>query len=96
MSRASEAALDELHAKVAEVLVEGLKTITIPVFDKDGKKTGEREVQPSPQMLAQAIKFLAVNGINAPATSKRLTNLQSALDELDREFANGEVSALPN
>lgn len=64
--RATEAALDELHAKVAEVLTAGLKVETV-----------------SPQMIAQAIKFLQVNGIDAPAKSERMSNLAAALADLD-------------
>lgn len=81
--RATESALDALHAQVAEVLTEGLRSILIPVFDKDGNKIGEEWNKPSPQMIAQAIKFLQVNGIDAPATSKRIMDLTHALDQLD-------------
>ena len=37
----------------------------------------------SPQMLAQAIKFLKDNGVDAPAASPRISNLERALAELD-------------
>ena len=66
MARASESALDALHAKVAEVLTAGLK--------------GE---DPSPQFIAQAIKFLKDNGVDAPAKSARISELASALRDLD-------------
>lgn len=93
MSRASESTLDALHEAVARVLMEGLETKTVPVFDKDGKKTGENKVPPSPQLIAQVIKFLATNGINAPATSKRLTGLEQALADLDLDEVE---TAFPN
>lgn len=78
MSRASEKELDGLHALVAEVLTNAMQ--------------GKDENAPNPQMIAQAIKFLATNGVNAPATSKRLTDLAAALQDLDLD----EVEVRPN
>lgn len=69
MSRAAESALDALHAAVAAVLTEALS-----------KRGAEA---PSPQMIAQAIKFLKDNGIDAPARSARISHLAAALDDLD-------------
>jgi hypothetical protein len=37
----------------------------------------------SPQMLAQAIKFLKDNGVDTPASSPRISNLERALMELE-------------
>lgn len=85
MSRASESALDALHELVAKVLQENLVTVTEPVLDKDGNKVGEKVIPPSPQMIAQAIKFLKDNGIDAPVSSKRFTDLAAALDDLNYE-----------
>jgi hypothetical protein len=76
MSRATEGALDGLHAAVATVLTEALK--------------GKGENAPSPQMLAQAIKFLKDNGIDAPAKSERLTGLAAALRDIDLEEVANE------
>lgn len=81
--RATEETLDGLHAAVAKVLIEGLQPVTVPVFDKEGKKTGDRVENPSPQMIAQAIKFLQANGIDTPAASKRMNDLTQALNALD-------------
>ncbi|SKB49830.1 hypothetical protein [Sphingopyxis flava] len=44
---------------------------------------GLKAEQVSPQMIAQAIKFLKDNGVDAPASSKRVSNLEQALMELD-------------
>lgn len=66
MARASESALDALHAAVATVLKNGLA----------------RE-SPSPQLIAQAIKFLKDNGVDAPAKSARISELADALRDLD-------------
>lgn len=68
MSRASESALDALHAAVAQVLTDALQ--------------GTEEDAPSPQMIAQAIKFLKDNGVDAPAKSARLSGLAAALADL--------------
>jgi hypothetical protein len=42
-----------------------------------------RDESVSPQMLAQAIKFLKDNGVDTPASSPRISNLERALMELD-------------
>lgn len=83
MSRASEKTLDGIHEAVALVLQAGLQVRREPILNEDGEKIGEREILPSPQLIAQAIKFLSVNGINSPATSKRMTDLAAALEDLD-------------
>lgn len=75
-SRALESALDELHAQVAKVLTEGL--------------TGEGEKSPSPQFIAQAIKFLKDNGVDAPAKSERISNLIDTLGAVNLD----EVAAI--
>ena len=75
-TRATSAALDALHAKVADVLVKGLAGDEV-----------------SPQMIAQAIKFLKENGIDAPATSQRMQDLGAALDDLDMDAAAHDMTA---
>lgn len=75
MSRATENALDALHAKVAEVLTDALK-------DKE---------KATPAMISQALKFLKDNHVDAPAKSKRLQDLTSALDDLDTDEAAIEL-----
>lgn len=74
--RATEAALDALHAKVADVLTKAL----------DGDDI-------SPQMIAQALKYLRDNGIDAPATSERFDGLMKALEDLDLDDA---ATQMPN
>lgn len=93
MSRASEEALDGLHAMVAQVLTGGLKTTTEDVFNDKGEKTGTRKVTPSPQMVAQAIKFLKDNGIDAPAKLGRMTGLAQALADLDLDDVASSTDA---
>lgn len=94
MSRAKEGALDALHAAVATVLTEAVQVHERPILDKEGQPTGETErVAPSPQMIAQAIKFLKDNGIDAPAKSERMSNLAAALADLDVDEL---ASELPN
>ncbi|WP_145960511.1 hypothetical protein [Novosphingobium meiothermophilum] len=79
MSRAKESALDALHAKVADVLTTAL--------------SGSGETAPSPQMISQAIKFLKDNGVDAPAKSRRVSNLAAALEELDLDEVANERRA---
>lgn len=91
MARAKESALDELHALVAQVLAGAIQTRTRDVFDKDGNKTGTEDIEPSPQMISQAIKFLKDNGIDAPAKSQRMSNLAAALQDLDTDELASEL-----
>ena len=60
--RATPAAFDALHAKVAEVLLAVLDGV--PVLNEEGAIVGRMPA--SPQYLAQAIKFLKDNGIESP------------------------------
>lgn len=55
-------------------------------------KAGLDSDEVSPQMIAQAIKFLKENGIDAPATSKRMQDLSLALDELDVDEAAHDMA----
>lgn len=84
MSRASNQALDALHALIADVLMSQLQA-----KGEDGKS-----VPPSPQLLAQAIKFLKDNGVDAPARSERISNLEDALKGFDLDL--DEVAVRPN
>jgi len=76
VSRATTEIMDELHGLTAEMLIAQLK-------DKENV---------SPQWLAQAIKFLKENGIDAPATSRRMQDLSSALDDLDEDATAHEMA----
>jgi hypothetical protein len=59
MSKASNDQLDSLHAAVANVLASALKQ---DYYDKEGNK-----VPPPAALIANAIKFLKDNGIEAQA-----------------------------
>lgn len=74
-SRALESALDALHADLADTLAEALRM---------AKEKGEA---PSPQLLAQVIKFLKDNGVDAPAKSERISSLGSQLRDIDLDEA---------
>ena len=77
--RASEKALDQLHAVVAMLLSNEL--------DRAMNRAEENPDDPgkaiSPQLIAQAIKFLKDNGVAASATSPRLDDLTAKLADLD-------------
>lgn len=49
--------------------------------------------EPSPQMLAQAIKFLKDNGVE-PARDADNTALRALSDEIDQITSSGDVEAL--
>lgn len=78
--RASGDSLDELHKLVAESITSELKeACKRPACTECGNKPGI-----PPALLAQAIKFLAENGINMPAQSgNRVDTLKDAMPDLD-------------
>lgn len=86
---ASTLALELLHAKVAEVITKGLEGSVDPV-------TGVVE-PPSPQLIAQAIKYLKDNGIEAAkgSNNKALNDLADKVSKLDPDDPDA-VEALYN
>lgn len=89
--RGSEASLDSLHGLVALTLTEQIQAY------KDGKvKDGEGNKLPIPAaLLAQALKFLSDNGIDAPAAAPRLDALKRALPKFDPESDTSVVQFRP-
>lgn len=82
MSRASADLADELHALVAESLVEQIKAW------KEGRlveQHGETYVKVfPPALLAQAIKFLKDNGVDSVAVSgSKVDTLAKAMPDFD-------------
>lgn len=77
--RASEKAMDELHATVALLLNNELSRACI----RAETKPDDPSAAISPQLLSQAIKFLKDNGVSAPVGSSRTADLQSKLMDLD-------------
>lgn len=81
-TRASTDLADELHALVAESLVEQIKAW------KEGRlveQDGDEYVKVfPPALLAQAIKFLKDNGIDQPARKgNRIDTLKDAMPDFD-------------
>lgn len=70
MSRASEKALDALHATLAETLTDLIK---------DGKSKGEI----ASGLLSVARQFLKDNGVDAPAAAERFDDLATQLANID-------------
>lgn len=90
MARGTDQALDALHGILAEALTEeitrslGRASEPLQIKDDEGKLIRNPAYAAlSPQLLAQAIKFLKDNGIDAPTSSPRISNLERALAELD-------------
>jgi len=77
--RASEKKLDELHAVVALLLSNELNRACI----RAEENPGDPSKAISPQLIAQAIKFLKDNGVAATASSPRLDDLTAKLADLD-------------
>lgn len=78
MAKATESELELLHATVARVLREQLEGQTMNIVGEDGEK---KEINlASPQMVAQAIKFLKDNNITAtPEIGDDLNDLADML-----------------
>jgi hypothetical protein len=84
MSRASDAALDALHALMAESMTDelrrGIERARLPKSHDDYEPL-------SPKLLAVIRAFLKDNGIDAPAASERFSGLASQLADLDLDEA---------
>lgn len=89
--RGTDTTLDSLHGLVALTLTEQIQAY------KDGKmmqvdKDGVAHPMPIPAaLLAQALKFLADNGIDAPAALPKLDALKRALPTFNPEADNSVV-----
>jgi hypothetical protein len=89
MSRASDNALDALHAILAEGLTEelrrNLERSRLPrTICVEGRSVPNPDYEPlSPKTAAVAAKFLKDNGIDSPATSPRINALADQLGNLD-------------
>lgn len=75
--RATESALDALHGLLAGALKDELQR-AIDARDEDGNR-----VPINPQLLDKVMKFLAQNGVDAPASAPRVDSLASTLAGLD-------------
>lgn len=75
--RASESALDALHGLLAGALADELKR-AIDARDTDGNA-----VPINPQLLDKVMKFLAQNGVDAPAAAPRVDKLAETLSGLN-------------
>lgn len=80
MGRATDAALDALHALMAESMTEelrlGIERARLPVDHKDYAPLNA-------SLLGVVRAFLKDNGIDAPAASKRFDGLVNELSDLD-------------
>ena len=79
MSRASEKALDQLHAAVALLISDELDR----ALNRAEMKPDDPAYAISPQLLDKAMKFLAMNGVTAPATTKRVEDVAAKLADLN-------------
>lgn len=82
MTRATEDTLDGLHGLVADTLKAELNAAALRM---PCEHCNQRPGIP-PALLAQAIKFLSENGIDAPAAkSGKLNDLRKSLPRFDDE-----------
>lgn len=77
--RASDVLLDALHGMVAGSLKDELER----AIRRAEANPGDPDCAINPQLLDKVMKFLASNGVSAPASSPRVDRLAVALDELD-------------
>lgn len=73
--RALESALDALHGLVADALTDELRR-AMEAAETEGEAI-------SPQLLDKVLKFLAQNGVNAPAAAPKVDRLAQELEDLD-------------
>lgn len=100
MTRALESALDGLHGLLAETMTDELSRALHRARQPRmvSKVEGGKPVEVSnpdyaplsPQLLAQVIKFLKDNGIDAPAKAGRVSGLAAALADIDLEQVANE------
>lgn len=78
--RALEAALDALHGLVCEALTDELRRA---IQMAESPPEGIDPVPINPQLIDKVLKFLAQNGVNAPASSPKVDGLARELADLD-------------
>ena len=78
MSRASEDLLDTIHGLLAGALKDELEAAV--------RRSKEGEAI-SPQLFDKVMKFLKDNGVDAPRSSKRVSDLESFLEDIDLDEA---------
>lgn len=89
--RGSETVLDSLHGLVALTLTE-----QIGKYSRGEVRDGEGTPLPIPAaLLAQALKFLSDNGIDAPASLPKLDALKRALPVFDPAADSSVVQFRP-
>lgn len=79
MSRATESQLDAIHAQVSDYIADELTNAKA----RADAKPDDPASAISPQLLDKAMKWLAMNGVSAPATTKRIENVAAKLAELN-------------
>ncbi|MCP4340893.1 MAG: hypothetical protein GY799_18885 [Desulfobulbaceae bacterium] len=91
-NKASEAAMERLHGKVAEILFEQL-TASATVINEDGEAIEMSMVTPA--MIGQAIKFLKDNDITStPEIGDDLDNLAELLSKKQKK-GRAQLSTVP-
>lgn len=75
--RALEAQLDLLHGLLTDALQAELKAAMLRAKDPENPEPI------NPQLLDKVMKFLAQNGINAPASSPKVDKLAQELMDID-------------
>lgn len=82
MSRATESLLDALHGLAAHGLIDELKR----AIDRAEASPNDPDAAVPPQLLGQVIRFLASNGVTAPAGSKRIVELTEQVTKYDLDL----------
>lgn len=78
-TRATSDTLDQLHLLTADALERELKRALKRATDNPDKP----EFAVSPQLLDKLMKFLAMNGVTAAATSPRFDEMKGVLEKID-------------
>lgn len=77
--RASEALLDLLHGLAADALKDELER----AIKRANANPDDPSFAINPQLIDKVLKFLAQNGVNAPASAPKVDALAAKLADLD-------------
>lgn len=89
MSRATESTLDKLHALLAQAMQDELERAAI----RAEANPDEKDAAISPQLLGMVARFLAMNGVNAPASAKRIEDLSAKLADIGIDLDEETLTA---
>lgn len=90
MAKASEQKLGDLHGMVADSIMDELDR----ALERARAKPDDPSMAVSPQLLAQAMKLLAITGVTAPLAVKKAEDVKSRIQSLTNSDIDLDEEAL--